>query len=113
MGRYPDVGKLFVVTSITITNTKQRTTQSDWHASKDLLNTTKNVCTALRLLFERVIDPMYHMAKPVSYIRGCPLPLIPWARSQDTCGATVAQVWRRPYQPHGSQTGCTNHLLVL
>ena len=45
---------------LAITETEQKTEERKWKAEKDLRDNFDNVRTALRLLFERIIDQAYH-----------------------------------------------------
>ena len=55
-----DVGEYFEIPMLTITETEQKTEERKWKAEKDLRDNFENVRTALRLLFERIIDQAYH-----------------------------------------------------
>ena len=55
-----DVGEYFEIPAVAITETEQRSKENKWKAEKDLRDNFDNVRTALRLLFERIIDPAYH-----------------------------------------------------
>ena len=55
-----DVGEYFEIPMLAITETEQKTEERKWKAEKDLRDNFENVCTALRLLFERIIDQAYH-----------------------------------------------------
>ena len=57
-----DVGKLFIVPNTDRTNTKQKTHERMWQASKALRYNFNNIQTALKTMFERIIDPAYHSA---------------------------------------------------
>ena len=51
-----NVGELFVVLETAITNTEQKTHKWMWQAIKDLQDNFNNVQTALKTIFERIID---------------------------------------------------------
>ena len=55
-----DVGEYFEIPAHAITETEQKTEENKWKAEKDLQDNFENVRTALRLLFERIIDKAYH-----------------------------------------------------
>ena len=55
-----DVGNYFIVPTTAITNTDQKSEERKWQAGKDLMDTYRNMCTSLRQIFERSIDPAYH-----------------------------------------------------
>ena len=55
-----DAGEYFEILVLAITKTEQKTEERKWKAEKDLRDNIENVRTALRLLFERIIDQAYH-----------------------------------------------------
>ena len=56
-----DVGEYFEIPVLAITETEQKTEERKWKAEKDLRDNFENDRTALRLLFERIIDQAYHL----------------------------------------------------
>ena len=55
-----DVGDYFIVHTNDITNNKQKLEESKWQARKNLLDTYRNIRTALQHLFEISIAHAYH-----------------------------------------------------
>ena len=55
-----DVGEYFEIPVLAITETEQKAEERKWKSEKDLRDNFENVRTALRLLFERIIDQAYH-----------------------------------------------------
>ena len=55
-----DVGNYFIVPTTAITDTDQKYEEMKWQARKNLLDTHRNMRTALQQLFERFINRAYH-----------------------------------------------------
>ena len=55
-----DVGDYFIVPTTAITDTDQKSSERKYQARKHLMDTYRNMRTALRQLFDRAINHAYH-----------------------------------------------------
>ena len=55
-----DVESYFIVPTTSIIDTDQKPEERKWEARKNLLETYSNICTSLRQLFKKDINPAYH-----------------------------------------------------
>ena len=55
-----ECGNYFEIPAHAITETEQKTEENKWNHKKELEDNFNNIRTALRLLFERIIDDTYH-----------------------------------------------------
>ena len=55
-----EVGNYFIVSTTSITDTEQKSEESKWQARKNLLDTYRNMRYAVRKIFDRAIDRIYH-----------------------------------------------------
>ena len=55
-----DVGNYFIVTATAITDNDEKSEERKWQARKNLMDTYRNMRTALQQLFDIAIDPAYH-----------------------------------------------------
>ena len=56
-----DVGNCFIVPTTSITDINQKPKKSKWQSRKNILETHRNMCTALQQLFERSINHAYRL----------------------------------------------------